>query len=59
MADEGIVEIYAAFSANWIARIALTFVAFRFALKSDEARSASAGEALQLIYACGSVLTRI
>lgn len=59
MADEGIIEIYAAFSADWIARIALTFVAFCFALQSDEARSAPAGEALQLIYARGSVLTRI
>lgn len=57
--NEGVVEIYAAIGTNWIARIALAFVDFRLALQPDEARSASADEALQLVYACSSVLTRI
>lgn len=59
MADESVVEIYAAIGADRIARIAQTLVNLCFALQPDEAGSASTDETLQLVYARGSILARI
>lgn len=59
VANEGVVEIYATIGADRIARIAQTLVNLCLALQPDEAGSAPTDEALQLVYACGSVLARI
>lgn len=59
LADEGVVEIRAAFRADRVAGVAETLVNFRLAMRAAVSGSALADEPFELIDARGAVLARI